>query len=125
MNLLKHLFFYNWKYSLICLLLFVIFWNSYSLITTVNHTRQVTKNAVNLTAGKINDAFSSGNVLQIQKILWELKIDAIKHMTLQTNSDHPSLSTISVGSMESLPNATMLNYSFPIIYNGFTIGHIH
>lgn len=117
---------YNWRHYSAAVLVFVAFWQGYSVFSTLRVADDKLLTAMRQNAAYFEKAFLAGDVFETQRIMWRVKNDNIKRITF-----HPVVFEGSrwifkeavVGNLYDRPRA-QLNRSVPFVSNGAELGRL-
>ncbi|HOJ85483.1 MAG TPA: HAMP domain-containing sensor histidine kinase [Elusimicrobiales bacterium] len=77
----KKIFKNSWKYYLISIIVFMLFWQILSLINMINSSRDKLHTAMRQNAAYFEKAYLTGDIFEVQRIMWRMKNEGIKRIS--------------------------------------------
>ena len=117
---------YNWKYYAAAVAVFVLFWQIFSVFSTVRVADDKLVTAMRQNAAYFEKAFLDGDVFETQRIMWRIKNDNIKRITFHPVEFEGSkwiFKEAIVGNLYDRPRE-QLTRNVPFISNGAELGRL-
>lgn len=81
MSVLARIFAYNWRHYAAAVLVFVAFWQAFSVFSAVRVADDKLTTAMRQNAAYFEKAFLEGDVFETQRIMWRIRNENIKRIT--------------------------------------------
>ncbi|HNT97052.1 MAG TPA: HAMP domain-containing sensor histidine kinase [Elusimicrobiales bacterium] len=117
---------YSWRYYAVSVLVFVAFWQAFSVFSAVRVADDKLLTAMWQNAAYFEKAFLEGDVFETQRIMWRIKNEAIKRITFHPVRFEGSrwiFKEAVIGNLYDRPRA-QLERSVPFISNGAELGSL-
>ncbi|KAF0124624.1 MAG: hypothetical protein FD189_2288, partial [Elusimicrobia bacterium] len=117
---------YNWRHYSVSVLVFVAFWQAFSVFSAVRVADDKLATAMRQNAAYFEKAFLEGDVFETQRIMWRVKNENIKRITfhpVQFEGSRWIFKEAIVGNLYDRPRA-QLERSVPFISNGAELGRL-
>jgi len=115
---------YNWRHYAVAVLVFVVFWQGFSVFSATRVADDKLLTAMRQNAAYFEKAFLEGDVFETQRIMWRIKNDNIKRITfhpVEFEGTKWIFKEAIVGNLYDRPRA-QLNRNVPFISNGAELG---
>ena len=117
---------YNWRHYAAAVLVFVVFWQGFSVFSAVRVADDKLKTAMRQNAAYFEKAFLEGDVFETQRIMWRIKNESVKRITfhpVQFEGSRWIFKEAIVGNLYDRPRA-QITHSVPFISNGAELGRL-
>ncbi len=117
---------YNWRHYAAAVLVFVAFWQAFSVFSAVRVADDKLLTAMRQNAAYFEKAFLEGDVFETQRIMWRIKNEGIKRITfhpIQFEGSRWIFKEAVIGNLYDRPRA-QLSRDVPFISNGAELGHL-
>jgi signal transduction histidine kinase len=115
---------YNWRHYSLAVLVFVVFWQGFSVFSAVRVADDKLQTAMRQNAAYFEKAFLEGDVFETQRIMWRIKNENVKRITfhpVQFEGSRWIFKEAIVGNLYDRPRA-QITHSVPFISNGAELG---
>ncbi|HBB68109.1 MAG TPA: hypothetical protein DCZ93_12625, partial [Elusimicrobia bacterium] len=126
LKILGRAFSYNWKYYAAAVVVFIAFWQLFSVFSAVRVADDKLLTAMRQNAAYFEKAFLEGDVFETQRIMWRVKNENIKRITfhpVEFEGTKWIFKEAIVGNLYDRPRA-QLNRNVPFISNGAELGRL-
>lgn len=126
MTLLRRILAYNWKYCLLAVFCFAVFWHVFSVVSILRQTERELTASLRQNAFPLERAILENDVVKAKQVLWQIKADRIHRIVFRSDLSSESdriFQEIIVGP----PTRSGLTASVrrhPVVVNGAKIGHL-
>lgn len=117
---------YNWRHYAASVLVFIAFWQVFSVLSAVRVADDKLHTAMRQNAAYFEKAFLAGDVFETQRIMWRVKNDNIKRITFHPVAFEGSrwiFKEAIVGNLYDRPRA-QFNRAVPFVSNGAELGRL-
>ena len=117
---------YNWRHYAVSVLVFVAFWQAFSVFSAVRVADDKLATAMRQNAAYFEKTFLEGDVFETQRIMWRVKNENIKRIIfhpVQFEGSRWIFKEAIVGNLYDRPRA-QLERSVPFISNGAELGRL-
>lgn len=126
MTLLRRILAYNWKYCLLAVICFAVFWHVFSVVSILRQTERELSTSLRQNAFPLERAVLENDVVRSRQVLWQIKADRIHRLVFRSDLSSESdriFQEIIVGppSRSGLAAAVRRH---PVVVNGAKIGHL-
>ena len=125
-KMLTRILAYNWRHYAVSVLVFVAFWQVFSVFSAVRVADDKLVTAIRQNAAYFEKAFLEGDVFETQRIMWRVKNENIKRITfhpVQFEGSRWIFKEAIVGNLYDRPRA-QLERNVPFISNGAELGRL-
>lgn len=125
-KILARILVYNWRHYAASVLVFIAFWQAFSVLSAVRVADDKLRTALRQNAAYFEKAFLAGDVFETQRIMWRIKNDSIKRITFhpaQFDGSRWIFKEAIVGNLYDRPRA-QLNRAVPFVSNGAELGRL-
>lgn len=126
MTLLRRILAYNWKFYLLAVFCFAVFWHVFSVVGILRQTERELASSLRQNAFPLERAILENDVVKAKQVLWQIRADRIHRLVFRSD-----LSSESDRIFEELivgpPPRSVLAASVrrhPVVVNGAKIGHL-
>ena len=126
MKIFSRILTYNWKYYVFSILIFIVFWQVFSVFSAAKVADDKLITAMRQNAAYFEKAFLKGDVFETQRIMWRIKNESIKRITFYPVKFEGSkwiFKEAIVGNLYERPWAQK-NHKIPFISNGAKLGQL-
>lgn len=126
MKILGRILAYNWRHYALAVLVFVVFWQGYSVFSAVRVADDKLRTAMRQNAAYFEKAFLDGDVFETQRIMWRIKNDNVKRVTFHPVRFEGSrwiFKEAVVGNLYDRPHE-QITRTVPFVSNGATLGSL-
>lgn len=117
---------YNWRHYAVSVLVFVAFWQGYSVFSAARVADDKLVTAMRQNAAYFEKAFLEGDVFETQRIMWRIKNENIKRITfhpVQFEGSRWIFKEAVIGNLYDRPRAQLVREA-PFISNGAELGRL-
>jgi len=117
---------YNWRHYAVSVLVFVAFWQAFSVFSAVRVADDKLLTAMRQNAAYFEKAFLEGDVFETQRIMWRIKNENIKRITfhpVQFEGSRWIFKEAVIGNLYDRPRAQLVR-EVPFISNGAELGRL-
>jgi hypothetical protein len=125
MNYLKQLVIYSWKYLLLSITLFVIFWQCYSVYQNLNFLENKLESASMRYGQEIQKAYSNLDLFSLKNSLGKIKEKEINTIRFLPRTPHPFFKKILIGEIDAGKSFWNYRNVFDLFVDGAYLGSIH
>lgn len=126
MKLIIRILAYNWKYYAFAVLVFVVFWHIFSVTNIVSTADDKLLTAMHQNAVRFEKSFLKSDVIEAQKILWQIKNEHVKLIRFVPHGDEKKkwiFKEIIVGKLSTRKWGQRIRMK-PLISNGTELGNL-
>ncbi len=126
LKILGRAFSYNWKYYAAAVVVFIAFWQLFSVFSAVRVADDKLLTAMRQNAAYFEKTFLEGDVFETQRIMWRVKNENIKRITfhpVEFEGTKWIFKEAIVGNLYDRPRA-QLKREVPFISNGAELGRL-
>ncbi|HAH32747.1 MAG TPA: hypothetical protein DCL44_10585 [Elusimicrobia bacterium] len=115
---------YNWKYYVLAVVVFVVFWQLFTVLSVIRVSNDKLLTGMSQNAAYFEQAFLAGDVFETRRIMWRIKNDTIKRITfypIEFEGSKWIFKEAIIGNLYTRQR-TQITRNVPLLSNGVNLG---